>query len=219
MPDFFIGLDLGQAQDYTALAIAEKVQPQQEQVDEWSGRVTQVDAGKPLYHVRHLQRWQLGTSYPAIVKDVVALSERLRVGKARHAPDLVVDQTGVGRPVVDMLRGAGLHPKPVTITGGTDVTGSESSGFGVPKRDLVGTLQVLLQAQRLKFAEGMAEVPTLVKELLAFQVKITASAHDTYGAWREGTHDDQVLAVAMAVWFAERKGEHRSFVINYWGRR
>ncbi len=206
---YCIGLDLGQAQDYSALAIAEKVKPLEQVVDEFD-RVTHVP-GRPVYHVRHLQRWRLGTSYPTIVKDVAALMARL----PPPAPALVVDQTGVGRPVVDMLRGAGLSPVPVTITGGVGVTGDESNGFGVPKRDLVSTLQVLLQASRLKFAEGLPEVPALVKELLAFQVKITASANDTYGSWREGSHDDMVLAVALAVWFAERADEHQTFVTSY----
>ncbi len=30
-------------------------------------------------------------------------------------------------------------------------------------------------------------------------------AHDSYGAWREGTHDDLVLAVALALWAGERQ--------------
>ena len=41
-------------------------------------------------------------------------------------------------------------------------------------------------------------IPTLVQELLAFRVKIDPlTAHDSYGAWREGAHDDLVLAVAL----------------------
>ena len=33
--------------------------------------------------------------------------------------------------------------------------------------------------------------------------------HDTYGAWREGVHDDLVLATALACWYAERIGGRR----------
>jgi hypothetical protein len=48
-------------------------------------------------------------------------------------------------------------------------------------------------------------VPTLVQELLAFRVKIDPlTAHDSYGAWREGAHDDLVLAVAVAAWYGQR---------------
>ena len=44
----------------------------------------------------------------------------------------------------------------------------------------------------------------LVRELQQFQVKITQAAHETFGVWREGQHDDLVLAVALACWWAER---------------
>jgi hypothetical protein len=63
---------------------------------------------------------------------------------------------------------------------------------------------VLLQTGRLKIASALPEAEVLVKELLAFQVKITSTAHDAYGAWREGVHDDLVLALALATWYGEQ---------------
>jgi hypothetical protein len=44
----------------------------------------------------------------------------------------------------------------------------------------------------------------LTGELETFQVKITAAANDVYGTWREGTHDDMVLATALAAWYGCR---------------
>jgi hypothetical protein len=96
-----------------------------------------------------------------------------------------------------------LYPLGITITGGSEVT-RNGGNFKVPKRDLVTNLQVLFQAGRLRVAEGLPEARTLINELLNFRVKITANAHDTYEAWREGTHDDLVLAVALACWYGER---------------
>jgi hypothetical protein len=50
-------------------------------------------------------------------------------------------------------------------------------------------------------------------ELLNFRVKINlASGHDSYEAWREGDHDDLVLAAAMAVWSARAPGPTIVFV-------
>ncbi len=91
----------------------------------------------------------------------------------------------------------------MTITGGEAAT-REPGGYRVPKRDLVGALQVLLQQERLHVAQGLPEAATLVRELLDFRVKLSDAGHDSYGAWREGTHDDLVLAVALAVWRAEK---------------
>jgi hypothetical protein len=70
----------------------------------------------------------------------------------------------------------------------------------VPKRELVSVAQVALQTGRLKIAASLAEAATLTNELMNFKVKISLeTAHDSYGAWREGTHDDLVLALALWV--------------------
>ncbi|MBF0108024.1 MAG: hypothetical protein HQL76_02455 [Magnetococcales bacterium] len=188
LSDFIIGLDLGQSQDFTAVTILERF------FEEKPAR----------YHLRHAERFKLGTSYPDQVAKVgkMLASEQLRNGKAT----LVVDGTGAGRPVVDMFRDARLPAEliAVTITGGDSVS-EEGRDFRVPKRDLVSALQVLLQSGRLKVAGGMPEADTLVQELLNFKVEITMGGHDKYEAWREGIHDDLVLSAAMACWYGEWK--------------
>jgi len=189
--NFILGLDLGQSQDYTALAILEQLEQEQAATVEGSR------AAKKIYHyhIRRLERTR-GTPYPQIVARVKEI-----VGKLEGAV-LVVDQTGVGAPVVDMFNQAALKPIGVLIHGGDRVT-HEGSTWRVPKRDLVGVLQVLLQNQRLKVAPGPLS-DTLAKEMLGFKVKIDPlTAHDSYSAWREAEHDDLVLAVALACWYGE----------------
>jgi hypothetical protein len=199
------GLDLGQAQDYTALAVVESTTALHRRTyvgmeDELRlpiDRTAEV-IGPPFAHrVRHLERFRLGTPYPEVVGRTADLLAKV------PGALLVVDWTGVGRAVVDMLEQAGLQPYAVNITGGKEVTGSGRS-WGVPKRDLVAALQVAFQAERLKIARELELAGVFVQELLNFKVKITAAANDTYGAWREGTHDDLVLAVALACWLAEQ---------------
>ena len=72
----------------------------------------------------------------------------------------------------------------------------------MPKRDLVGVTQLLLQQQWLRIAPALPESATLTKELQDYRVKISATGHDSYDA-REGAHDDLVLAVALACWVSE----------------
>jgi hypothetical protein len=64
---------------------------------------------------------------------------------------------------------------------------------------------VLLQTKRLKIPTHLPEAQTLLKKMTNFQVRISQAGHDSYGAWREGTHDDLLLAVALACWAAEKK--------------
>jgi hypothetical protein len=45
---------------------------------------------------------------------------------------------------------------------------------------------------------------TLVEELEAVEVKISAVGNEQYAAWQERTHDDVVFAVALAYWSASR---------------
>ncbi len=163
MGDLIMGIDLGQAQDYTALCIVEKLKTAE---------------GENQYHLRHLERLLLGTPYPTVVKRILELmyTEPLKTQEVY----IVVDSTGVGRPVVDLMRQSGLRPIAVTITGGNQVT-EDDNGYKVPKRDLVSTLQVLIQSGRLKIAEGLPQARTLIQELLNFRVKISINDHDTYG--------------------------------------
>lgn len=184
-PSYFVGLDLGQSTDFSAIAVME---------------CRGLTKDTYTFHCRHLHRWKLRTPYPTIVAETVELmkSPQLLEGKRRV---LAVDATGVGAPVVDLFKRERFYAKlaPIQIIAGSTV--SEENGVTrVPKRDLVSTVQVYLQNQRLKIAAQLELAETLTRELQNFQTKITDSANDTYGAWREGTHDDLVLAAALALW-------------------
>jgi len=208
---FHLGLDLGQASDYTALCVLEQVaQGAPVPAEPVIMRTRQlwrdglpIAPAKPArvpahYHVRHLQRYPLGTAYPAIVTSVAEMLARPEM----RGSVLVVDATGVGRPVLDMFTAAQLKPVAVTITGGSLPTEVKPGWFNVPKRDLVSTLQVLLQSERLKIAAALPDAAVLTQELLNFRVTISESANDRYEG-RSGSHDDLVLAVALAAWYAE----------------
>lgn len=218
-PLYLLGVDLGQAQDYTALTVLERTAHDTGKVEVyglpeprgWRDDIDPLPAPtRPVYEhhyaARHLERLPKGTPYPAQVARIKALSERLTEATGTP-PRLVVDRTGVGRPVVDMLRVAELKPMSVTITGGDLVT-QDGDDYRVPKRDLVSVVQVLLQSERLKIARALPEAQTLTDELLAFKVNISQRGHDSYGndvaSWRENPHDDLVLATALGCWVGEQ---------------
>lgn len=196
VPNLYCGLDLGQANDFTALAIAERVTASLAPEQPAPGAVA-----LPDYHVRALDRAPLGTPYPVIARTVATM---FRSPPFSNTGALVVDATGVGRPVVDSLRHTGLSPIAVTITGGSEVHGGRGA-YRVPKNDLVSNLILLFQQRRIRIAASLHHAETLIRELEAMRMRITASGNDQYGAYGEGEHDDLVLALALALWYAERQ--------------
>jgi len=163
-------------------------------------KVTREDAREDELHIRHLEGFR-DVLYP----DVAERVRRLIDAPELHSKAaLTVDATGVGAAVVDMLRKSGFTFDAVTITGGDTESQHGWYDWRVPKRDLIGGLQVLLQTGRLKIANILEHAETLKSELLNFRVKVNISTgHDSYEAWREGDHDDLVLATALACWYSE----------------
>ncbi len=133
-----IGADLGQAQDPTALAVAE--------------------VHTPEIHVRHLERLPLGTPYPKVVARIAGLVDQLP-GAA-----LVVDATGVGRAVLDQMHEAGLEPIPVTITGGRFMS-FDGDMWRVPKKALLRPLVAATESGRLKVAKGLREAAAFQRRI------------------------------------------------------
>jgi hypothetical protein len=187
--DYFVGLDLGQKTDFTALSVMER-------------SVSPRPGGETIYSIRHLLRVHLGTSYTSIIELVAKLLATAPLG---GCSTLVVDETGLGRPVIEMLKSSTISAPivPITITSGKTVSATEDGGFHVPKKQLVTCLQLLLQNHRLRIPSRLPEAKLLTRELLNFQVRITPSANEIFGACRQG-HDDMVLSVALACWLAER---------------
>jgi hypothetical protein len=205
VPDYLIGLDLGQASDPTALAILKRVLL----LDD-GGQAVRDHRDEPLYQFGcvYLERYPLGTSYPTIV---AAVGRLVRDPRLQPDPRLAIDATGVGRAVVDLF----LHERmpaqlvPITITAGDTVrrerwNRSRSTGYWVPKAELVSAVQAGLQSRRLKVVPTLGLADTLRKELADFRSTISRSAHETFSA-RDGSHDDLVLSVAMPLWLGHRR--------------
>jgi hypothetical protein len=200
---YVLGLDLGPPGEPTGFAILERPAaetPVEYPMRHQKRRPIETPPPEPVYRVRHLERFPTGTPYPAIVEKVV---ERARTPPLQGSP-LIVDQTAVGKVVIDCLWKAKLKVTQVVISAGQAVQDAEGGGLQVPKKDLVTVLQVLLQSRRLKVAEGLPEANLLRAELGAFRLRRVALADTDTPEWRVRQHDDLVFAVALACWHAER---------------
>jgi hypothetical protein len=211
---FYVGLDLGQSADYSALAVIQGVKEMSE-----GGKI------QPHLHLRHLERYPLRTPYTDIADRVAALMRSEQLNGVEYDPsrrrttktrsELLVDKTGVGAGVTDLLKAKGLHFTPISIHGGEKVN-SDNGAYNVPKKDLVAALEVPFDTGTLKVAEGLQLWPTLKEELLNFRRKQNRKTnHISFEHWREGDHDDLVLACAMACWGAmARRGLRAMRVIR-----
>jgi hypothetical protein len=186
---YIAGLDLGQQNDRTALVVLEQDLPREDVFGE-------PEREHSLYRARHIERYETEVSYTEQVARVRRTMKQL----PRRTP-LVVDATGVGRAVADLFADCGSRVIRVTITGGDSVT-RKGSEFRVPKADLASTTQALLQTDRLQFSKRVPLTEILTGELQDFRVKVSDGGHVRF-EHREGQHDDLVLALALAAWYAE----------------
>src|SRR6185295_15002303 len=141
---FFIAVDLGQKQDYTALCILERA----ELMFDLRDPVTYDCKREARFAVRYLERMKLRTPYPDVVNRIRHVVMNPALGERRT---LIVDATGVGAPVVDLLRAAKIDCEivGVTITGGDSSRTDPRDGTrSVPKRDLITGLQLMFDQQK-----------------------------------------------------------------------
>jgi hypothetical protein len=193
-----IGVDLGQRRDPSTIAVIERpewlagqfhmthplhgTRWQTEGRDVGSQRL---ERGAMI--VRYLERIKLGTPYSEVAKRVAQITRHPSLGNVRRR--LLVDATGVGAPVIEMLREArpGCPLTGVTITSGSAAHSSGDREM-VPRVDLLATMQAALEKGQLRILRGMKETDRLLKEMVSLGT---------------GEHDDLVMAVALAAWGAK----------------
>lgn len=199
---YFVGLDLGQTNDPTALSVLER---RTAPVLHAGYRFSNKLEFSTSYQIRHLERLPLGLSYPTIVHKV---SETMNTAPVFKNARLIIDQTGVGRPVFDLFKDAGMEPLGVTITAGLDWSRETYDNFRVPKGLLVSRLQAAIHTGMVKAHPSLKEAHVLRGELADFRGNRTETGYQQFGA-RSGKHDDLVLSVAIALWYALTIGNDR----------
>jgi Terminase RNaseH-like domain len=225
---YSVGVDLGQAADFTGIAVLEKnVMPPDTALFAPVGASpsNRLVEGSLVYDLVYLKRPRLGTPYDVIAKRVADLICKLEPQGAfgeLGQVTLSVDGTGVGRGVVDMLdtefkrRGTTSKSIPKVDFRRVSVTGSQTSlkrptranGYwSVPKKDLVFPAVAAFQQGKIRIGK-VDDREALVNELKNYRRTTNiATGNMAFEPWRESDHDDLLFAVCLALWgWQTRKG-------------
>jgi hypothetical protein len=234
---YSVGVDLGQASDFTAIAVLEKnIMPPDTALFAPVGTSpsNRLVEGSLVYDLVYLKRPKLGTPYDVIARRVADLICELEPEGAfgeLGQVTLSVDGTGVGRGVCDLLavelkrRGASSKSVPRVDFRRVSVTGSQttlkrpdrSNGYwSVPKRDLVFAAVAAFQQGKIRIAKGIKDREALVHELKNYRRTTNiATGKMAFEPWRESDHDDLLFAVCLALWGwqVQRRGTTRLRII------
>jgi len=196
-----VGVDLGQSQDPTSIAVIEKIAPEIP-TNTYPPHVEALRFAmrgmRSKYRLRLLEQAPLGESYILQASRLKRILARAQI--AAHDPLVWVDYTGVGRAVFDIFKQERVpNLRPVTITFNGQEGPNGHGGHSVPKINLVSRLQALMHTGCLHMPDTLSLAKTFRRELMDFRVSYSAVGNATFGA-REGAHDDLILAVALAVY-------------------
>jgi len=100
---------------------------------------------------------------------------------------VLLDSTGIGCPIFDDLKAAGLNIEGYKFT-------NES------KRKLIEALMLAFEMKEIQIIND----PVTINELLIFEYKISKSGTLSYNA-PEGSHDDCVIGLALANWCRQKQ--------------
>ena len=206
---FALALELGKASEGSAAALVERVEPPVS-----PGPVV-VPPVKSHFEVKGLCRFAAGTESGQITDSVMKLLSSAPVAEELQRTHLktsdgvvrsvhtqfrwVVDQTAVGKPIVDMVLEKLGHPCTDRVIFAGNHTETEVDGLHyIPKNLLISEIEVLLEEGRLKISDQHPLTPDLKNALLNYKEKRSAPSASAIDPWREQAHDDLVLAVGLA---------------------
>lgn len=205
--EYICGLDLGRQHDRSVFAVIHHTRTPIEGAENWiiddrakacrQASITHYD----IVAMRTLPLKMDYVSQALLVRELMA-----REPLASTNAKLVVDVSGVGMGVSDLMRSNGLRFVGVQITAGTEQTQVDGSNYRVAKQLLVSKMEAVLHAGELRVPDALPEADAFRKELESFRRQSKASGAQTWSA-DVGEFDDRVMAVSYAVWWATSRNE------------
>ncbi len=181
-----IGVDVGQRAEPSALCVVE--------IEDRSGpHGTQVH-----YVVRHLERFPIGTEYPALADRVAQVASGASM-RGAHGLHVYLDATELGEPVVELFS-VRVREAPVVAVSFIHRDRRHAirhDEVQLGKVFLVARLQALLQVGCLHLPRT-AEAERLAADLLEFEIQVAEEPNERYRAVKLGPREELVMALGLA---------------------
>lgn len=172
---YYLGLDLGQRRDHSALVVLESKLELTGEFD----HAHYIHLTETRLRVHHAERFPLGFPYLRLISILRDLFDQLPPSEKV----LLIDAAGPGAPLTELIVRSDLDAEfvPITIT-----PGSDAHGRNISRRALLSNLRILFEAGYLHLSPKHTD---LLTELRTVQI----DGH-------QSQHDDLVMALALAAW-------------------
>lgn len=169
--EYYAGVDFGKLQDYSVVAVLKR-------------------EGNQLKLV-YLMEFPIGTPYTTVIGHVIRADKKFRLRK------VLVDQTGVGEPVLEELKEQGMQ-------------NVEGLVFTVrTKEELLSCLKIAMEQQRLR----MPYHRRLAEQMNEQQYEYSKSGHLKF-SHPENSHDDMLWSLALSCYVATMKRQPPSRLVR-----
>jgi hypothetical protein len=216
--EYILIADIAKKRDYFALMLFHV----NVQLEDGNKTLGTPDRVINYYDIKKIEQYQ-GLDYEEMTDRIVIMMQNPNL---RLNTDLLVDGTGVGDAVVELIRKKGLYPISIVFSGGNtskehytefgNIFNSSKGSFrltkildhiSVPKKDLVDSGKIMLQQGRLRLAPGKWN-EEFKKQFLKFKGKINDKTKNVkYEAETEQDHDDLVICFLMGSWWILNRKE------------
>lgn len=185
---YYLGVDVGLAMEPTALALV--------------ARDFNLEGEDYPLVCSYIQTLSLGATYPDVARRISEIEKEL-FRRGAHSLKVLVDVTGQGQPVIDLIR-RGLESELISaqFTSGAE-TISQGQTWRISKEELITYLKIILQTGRLqlpgktKDSDQERTISEMVLELQGFNPK--KQAEDVMEV-KTGARDNMATALGLAMW-------------------